>query len=159
MTDVIKALGDLLAVIDDPADRESAVAMERELRRIADARATLTAALASLKGGVAVPWHEDEKTGTLYQVIGTLAEMAGVFQDPAVVRALDLAAYGKTEDGIDVLPFHPTAPSPPADDAGVARIDLATLKWWRELVDLNPDNLAPRLDARIAALSAKEPQT
>lgn len=28
-------------------------------------------------------------------------------------------------------------------------VELNTLKWWRELVDLNPGDLAPRLDARI----------
>lgn len=30
-------------------------------------------------------------------------------------------------------------------------IPLTTLKWWRELVDLNPRDLAPRLDAVIVA--------
>lgn len=52
-------------------------------------------------------WLEDERTSTLYQVIGSLAEAAGVFDDPHVIRALDLAAYGKTQDGGDVLPFCP----------------------------------------------------
>lgn len=26
-----------------------------------------------------------------------------------------------------------------------------TLKWWRELVDINPQDLAPRMDAMLAA--------
>lgn len=56
---------------------------------------------------------EDERTATLYQVIGALASAAGVFEDPAVIRALDLAAYGKTEDGRDVLPFLPEYPAVP----------------------------------------------
>jgi len=30
-------------------------------------------------------------------------------------------------------------------------IPLTTLKWWRELVDLNPSDLVPRLDAVILA--------
>ncbi len=34
---------------------------------------------------------------------------------------------------------------------GSRTIPLATLKWWRELVDLNPSDLAPRLDAVIVA--------
>lgn len=55
-------------------------------------------------------WLEDDRTSTLYQVIGNLADAAGVFDDPAVIRALDLAAYGKTEDGLDVLPFYPEYP-------------------------------------------------
>lgn len=29
-------------------------------------------------------------------------------------------------------------------------VPLATLQWWRQLVDLNPQDLAPRLDAFIA---------
>lgn len=33
---------------------------------------------------------------------------------------------------------------------GSRTIPLSTLKWWRELVDLNPRDLAPRLDALIA---------
>jgi hypothetical protein len=52
-------------------------------------------------------WLEDERTAALYQVIGSLAEAAGVFDDPQVIRALDLAAYGKPQDGGDVLPFAP----------------------------------------------------
>lgn len=58
-------------------------------------------------------WLDDERTGTLYQVIGVLAHMAGIpSDDPHVIRALDLAAYGKTEDGKDVLPFEPTGRQP-----------------------------------------------
>ena len=33
-----------------------------------------------------------------------------------------------------------------------AVIPLSVLKWWRELVDLNPDDLAPRMDAQIKRL-------
>lgn len=31
------------------------------------------------------------------------------------------------------------------------RVPRRTLKWWRELVDLNPADLAPRMDALLAA--------
>lgn len=30
------------------------------------------------------------------------------------------------------------------------RIPLSTLRWWRELVDANPTDLAPRIDAAMA---------
>lgn len=43
-----------------------------------------------------------------------------------------------------------THPVTVAEEPGVF-IDLPTLKWWRELVDLNPADLAPRLDDRIRA--------
>ncbi|QEW27816.1 hypothetical protein RIdsm_03636 [Roseovarius indicus] len=33
-----------------------------------------------------------------------------------------------------------------------ATVPLSTLRWWRELVDLNPADLAPRLDAQIERL-------
>jgi hypothetical protein len=33
-----------------------------------------------------------------------------------------------------------------------AAIPLSVLKWWRELVDLNPADLAPRMDAAIKRL-------
>lgn len=33
-----------------------------------------------------------------------------------------------------------------------AVIPLSTLKWWRQLVDLNPADLAPRMDDQIARL-------
>ena len=72
---------------------------------------TARAAIAAYQAETADAWLEDERTGTLYQVIGSLAEAAGVFCDPAVVRALDLAAYGKTGDGEDVLPFAPEYPA------------------------------------------------
>lgn len=39
-----------------------------------------------------------------------------------------------------------------AGKAGI--VPAEALKWWRELVDLNPQDLAPRLDARIAAVRA-----
>jgi hypothetical protein len=32
---------------------------------------------------------------------------------------------------------------------GSRTIPLTTLKWWRDLVDLNPQDLAPRLDRVI----------
>lgn len=34
-------------------------------------------------------------------------------------------------------------------DEPMATVPLSTLRWWRELVDLNPADLAPRLDERI----------
>ena len=36
-------------------------------------------------------------------------------------------------------------------DAGYVVVPVKTLEWWRELVDLNPQDLAPRMDARIKA--------
>ena len=30
-------------------------------------------------------------------------------------------------------------------------VPRATLQWWRDLVDLNPQDLAPRMDAMLAA--------
>lgn len=38
--------------------------------------------------------------------------------------------------------------------AGSTVLDRQTLQWWRELVDLNPQDLAPRMDARLRALAA-----
>lgn len=32
-------------------------------------------------------------------------------------------------------------------------IPIETLKWWRELVDLNPSDLAPRIEAAIAGVA------
>ena len=34
---------------------------------------------------------------------------------------------------------------------GKVIVDIETLKWWRELVDLNPNDLKPRLDGKIKA--------
>jgi hypothetical protein len=36
-----------------------------------------------------------------------------------------------------------------------AQIPVKTLKWWRELVDLNPQDLAPRLDQYIKQAETK----
>ena len=50
-----------------------------------------------------------------YQVVGSLATDAGLFHDPAVIRALDLLSDPQ-RDG-DILPFHTaknvTRPAPP----------------------------------------------
>lgn len=35
-----------------------------------------------------------------------------------------------------------------------AVVPLSTLRWWRKLVDLNPQDLAPRLDDQIKRLEA-----
>lgn len=37
-----------------------------------------------------------------------------------------------------------------AEKASSARISVETLMWWRQLLDLNPSDLAPRIDALIA---------
>lgn len=34
-------------------------------------------------------------------------------------------------------------------DCKEVKIPVSTLKWWRELVDLNPQDLAPRIDAYL----------
>lgn len=67
--------------------------------------------LSTLTDDLTDAWVDDDRTYSLYQVIGALAHAAGVFNDPAVTRALDLAAYGKTTDGNDVLPFTPKYPN------------------------------------------------
>lgn len=51
----------------------------------------------------------------LYQVIGCLADIAGVFDDPQTIKALDWAANPDSGE-CDVLPFGPT----PAAPQGVA---------------------------------------
>lgn len=33
---------------------------------------------------------------------------------------------------------------------GCCIVGIGTLKWWRELVDLNPQDLAPRIDKMLA---------
>lgn len=35
--------------------------------------------------------------------------------------------------------------------ARTASVPVSTLKWWRELIDLNPQDLAPRIDVFLAA--------
>ena len=47
-----------------------------------------------------------------YQVVGTLASAAGLFGDPAVIRALDLLSRPYSEG--DMLPFHPAGDVKPA---------------------------------------------
>lgn len=37
----------------------------------------------------------------------------------------------------------------------ISEIPLSTLKWWRQLVDLNPSDLAPRLDEKINAAQSE----
>ena len=46
-----------------------------------------------------------DRCGDAYQVVGQLAEHAGMFHDPAVVRALDVLA-GPLRQG-EILPFDP----------------------------------------------------
>jgi hypothetical protein len=36
-----------------------------------------------------------------------------------------------------------------AAEEPMVSIPLSTLKWWRQLVDSNPQDLAPRMDAYI----------
>lgn len=43
----------------------------------------------------------------VYQAVYVLAEMAGVEDDPQVIRLLDLIAYGATKNDADILPFNP----------------------------------------------------
>lgn len=41
-----------------------------------------------------------------YQAVGTLVIMAGLsLEHPDIVRLLDVLAYGRSEDGIDLLPW------------------------------------------------------
>jgi hypothetical protein len=37
-----------------------------------------------------------------------------------------------------------------------ATIPLSTLRWWRELVDANPTDLAPRIDAAIKRATGED---
>ena len=40
------------------------------------------------------------------------------------------------------------------EDGPTVIVSLSTLKLWRELVDLNPGDLAPRMDERIRECEA-----
>lgn len=51
------------------------------------------------------------------------------------------------------------APHPVSGDqkaSASVSIGVDTLKWWRQLIDLNPADLAPRLDAALAAHRAQQ---
>jgi hypothetical protein len=50
-----------------------------------------------------------ERCGDAYQVVGQLAEHAGMFHDPAVVRALDALARPLRQG--EILPFVPKPPT------------------------------------------------
>lgn len=81
----------------------------------------------------------------LYQVIGILADEAGLFQDNQVVKALDWAANPEGE--ADLLPFHPTKlqAQPPApmdvEVADIAKrheVDERDVREVGELPGLHP---------------------
>ncbi len=40
-----------------------------------------------------------------YQAVGCLATITGLFEHPDVVRLMDYLAYGKSEDGIPLMPW------------------------------------------------------
>lgn len=46
--------------------------------------------------------------------------------------------------------------APQAAPAGMVLVPRETLKWWRDLVDLNPADLAPRIDRMLAAAPAAQ---
>jgi len=50
------------------------------------------------------------------------------------------------------------APHPASGEQTVASVSIGVdiLKWWRQLVDLNPADLAPRLDAALSAHRAQQ---
>lgn len=110
-------------------------------------------------------WAEDERTAALYQVIGSLAAAAGVSEDPAVVRALDLASQGTTKDGQAVLPFSPHYPRPSQIHAlGVDEI----VQILKRSIKVDASGLAPAVvthfidgyeDAARAILAALRPVT
>ena len=52
------------------------------------------------------------RCGEAYQVVGSLASEAGLFDDPAVIRALDLLSRPFSEG--DMLPFYPAKDVKPA---------------------------------------------
>ena len=51
-----------------------------------------------------------DRCGAAYQVVGQLADRAGLFHDPAVVRAMDLLAFPLREG--EFLPFAPKPSNP-----------------------------------------------
>ena len=56
-----------------------------------------------------------------------------------------------------LLSLHPSLASV-LDGTGVV-VPVSSLRWWRELVDLNPADLAPRVDAMLAARLVDTPPT
>jgi hypothetical protein len=72
-----------------------------------------------------------------YQVVGALADFAGVFEHPEVVRALDFLAYeDKRAEPLTPWPRTALAP-PPADALAERRAVVAWLRdneWWDSYV-------------------------
>ena len=53
-------------------------------------------------------------SGDAYQVIGALADAAGLFDHPEVIRALDYFGYEEwRKPGVEILPFGAALPSSP----------------------------------------------
>ncbi|TXN33871.1 hypothetical protein [Methylobacterium sp. WL19] len=53
-------------------------------------------------------------SGEAYQIIGALADAAGLFYDEAVIRALDYFGYEQWRNpGAEILPWHPKRDAPP----------------------------------------------
>lgn len=86
-----------------------------------------------------------------YQIVGAIADQFGVHDHPEVVRALDYLAYGKTEDGSDILPWprEPLKPSP--DQATPSQGDVQKQIWLLESLSVGRDfalahNLSTTID-------------
>lgn len=67
-----------------------------------EARAVLEAAMPVM---VARVEKAEQQVADAYQIVGGFADEFDVHDHPEVVRAMDWLAYGKTEDGSDILPW------------------------------------------------------
>lgn len=108
---------------------------------------------------VPVAWQWSDFSGKWYMV--DTARLALADQE-------ELARHAAVEHSGRIRPLFASPPAPlgvtgkrieeleatPHETREGSYISLQTLKWWRELVDLNPADLAPRLDAVIAARAA-----
>lgn len=66
----------------------------------------------------------------------------------APMTVVEMTEQDATPDPVDPPEPNPIAP--------YVSISLDTVKWWRDLVDLNPADLAPRMDSFLRANGAIE---
>jgi hypothetical protein len=135
----------------------------RFIGELADALESQSAELTRLRERNA---ELETSTAEAYQAVGMLIETIGADGDENVVRLQDILAYGKTQDGKDLLPF-PLLSNIRAEkaEARIASLE-ATARELREALSLadsvyrlncvavgEPSSV---LDAMQAALSASE---
>ena len=64
------------------------------------------------------------------------------------------AVFKSTAKRVAALQARDAAQAPPAALAvpeGYALVPVQSLRWWRELAEINPQDLVPRIDAMLAA--------